>query len=64
YVFVTPTLYGPGYILTTAGLVVVGIALLATLWWGAIGAIERARQVPSVPAPPLPVEAEKELTRV
>ena len=62
YVFATPTLYGPGYILSTVGLVVVGIALLATLWWGVIGAIERARHVPPVPAPsePAPMEAEKE----
>jgi len=64
YVFVTPTLYGPGYILTTVGLVVVGIALLVTLWWGVLGAIERAPHVPSVPAQPVPLEAEKELTRV
>jgi hypothetical protein len=66
YVFVTPTLYGPGYILSTAGLVVVGIALLATLWWGVIGAIERVRHAPPAPAPsePAPVEAERELVTV
>ncbi len=63
YVFVNPTLYGPGYILSTVGLVVVGIALLATLWWGVLGAIERPQHAPSVPVQPVAAEAEKELTR-
>jgi hypothetical protein len=64
YVFVTPMLYGPGYILSTVGLLVVGIALLATLWWGVPSPFERAKHVPSVPAQPVPAEAEKKLTRV
>lgn len=64
YVFVTPTLYSPGYIIATVGLVVVGIALLATLWWGVVGAIERAKHIPPVPAQPVPEEAEKELITV
>jgi hypothetical protein len=62
YVFVNPTLYGPGYIISTVGLVVVGLALLATLWWGVLGAIEHSRHIPQVPisAEPVPMEAEKE----
>jgi len=62
YVFVNPTLYGPGYIIATVGLIVVGIALLATLWWGVLGAIERAKQTPPAPVvtEPVPAEAERE----
>ncbi len=42
YVFVTPSLLSsPGYIISTLGLLVVGIALLMTLWWGAIGQTRR-----------------------
>lgn len=37
YVFVTPSLFGPGYYISTLGLLIVGLALLITLWWGAIG---------------------------
>jgi hypothetical protein len=36
YVFVDPALYGPGYDLSTAGLLIVGVALLATMWFGAL----------------------------
>jgi len=43
YVFVSPVAYGPGYIIATVGLVVVGMAILATLWWGVMGVIERAK---------------------
>jgi hypothetical protein len=61
YVFVDPATYGFGYALTTMGLVVVGIALLATLWWGIMAARERAwrpvpmpsREVPDI-KPPIP----------
>jgi hypothetical protein len=62
YVFVTPALYGPGYIISTVGLVVVGLALLATLWWGVLGAIERAKHALHAPVPtePAPVESERE----
>jgi len=45
YVFVTPTLYGPGYIVSTAGLAMVGIAFLATLWWGAVGVMEHPKHL-------------------
>ncbi|MCL4544537.1 MAG: hypothetical protein M1118_08065 [Chloroflexi bacterium] len=34
WVFLNPTLYGPGYVVTAVGLVVVGAALLAILWRG------------------------------
>jgi len=36
WVFVDPALHGPGYVLTSLGLSVVAVAILATLWWGAI----------------------------
>jgi hypothetical protein len=54
YVFVTPSILGPGYIISTLGLLVVGLALLITLWWGAIGSTRhfetRVHEV-SLPAP-------------
>lgn len=61
YVFVDPATYGFGYAVTTIGLLVVGVALLATLWWGIVAARERAwrplpmpsREVPEV-EPPIP----------
>ncbi len=37
WVFLDSTLRGPGYVVSTAGLLVVGAALLATLWWGLVG---------------------------
>jgi hypothetical protein len=37
YVFVSPTRHGPGYVITSLGLAIVGATLLATIWWGAIG---------------------------
>lgn len=36
YVFVNPALHGPGYVITSIGLAIVGATLLATIWWGAI----------------------------
>jgi hypothetical protein len=47
YVFVDPATYGIGYAVSTIGLLIVGIALLATLWWGII---ETAR--PAAPTGP------------
>ena len=38
FVFVNPALHGPGYAITTAGLGIVGAAVLATMWWGTLGA--------------------------
>ena len=35
FVFVNPALHGPGYDVSTVGLLVVGAALLATMWYGA-----------------------------
>jgi hypothetical protein len=37
WVFVDSTVRGPGYVVSTVGLLVVGTALLATLWWGLAG---------------------------
>lgn len=34
WVFIDPALRGPGYVISTVGLLIVGAALLATLWWG------------------------------
>jgi hypothetical protein len=36
FVFVNPALHGPGYDLVTAGLAIIGAALLATIWWGTL----------------------------
>jgi hypothetical protein len=36
WVFIDPALHGPGYLVTTLGLLLVGAALMGTLWWGAI----------------------------
>jgi hypothetical protein len=40
YVFVNSTLHGPGYIVSTVGLLIIGVGILATLWWGAIKQIK------------------------
>ncbi len=37
YILVDPSTYGPGYVVSTAGLVVLGAALAGVLWWGAVG---------------------------
>jgi hypothetical protein len=34
WLFVDPDLYGPGYFVSATGLLIMGAALLATLWWG------------------------------
>lgn len=57
YVFVNPARHGPGYVITSIGLAVVGATLLATIWWGAIrGGSPRPRRAPggSPPAHPVP----------
>jgi hypothetical protein len=36
WVFIDTALHGPGYILATIGLTIIGAALLATVWWGEI----------------------------
>ncbi len=41
YVFVNPALFGPGYVAATVGLVVVGVGLLAGLWRGAFGRVDK-----------------------
>ena len=41
YVFVNPALHGPGYVVATAGLALVGIALVVSLWRGAFSRAAR-----------------------
>ncbi len=36
FVFINPALNGPGYDISTIGLLLVGVALLATMWYGAL----------------------------
>ena len=62
YVFVTPSTFSPGYIITTLGLLIVGFALLITLWWGAIGNTRRQieTRVHEPPLPFTPSEPERE----
>jgi len=43
WVLIKPSLHGPGYVISTIGLITIGIALLATLWWDAIGSRPGAR---------------------
>jgi hypothetical protein len=50
YVFVDPAMYGAGYVISTIGLLGVGAALLATLWWGTLRAM-RSAVPPAVPGP-------------
>lgn len=40
WVFLNPTLYRPGYVIATIGLIAIGVALLVSLWWGAFGKAE------------------------
>jgi hypothetical protein len=37
YVVIDPATYGPGYVISTIGLLLIGVALLGVLWWGAVG---------------------------
>jgi hypothetical protein len=37
YIAIDPATYGPGYVLSTVGLLLIGLALLGVLWWGAAG---------------------------
>jgi hypothetical protein len=58
WVFLDPSLHGPGYVVSSAGMLLVGLALLATLWWGIAGhlrqaaAITRAEPRPFAPRSP------------
>jgi len=57
YVFVDTARHGPGYVITSIGLAVVGATLLATIWWGTIRTgSPRPLGAPggSAPAHPLP----------
>ena len=37
YIVIDPATYGPGYVISTVGLLLIGVALLGVLWWGAVG---------------------------
>ena len=37
YIVVDPATYGPGYVISTIGLLLIGVALLGVLWWGSVG---------------------------
>lgn len=52
YVFVDPAIYGVGYAISTIGLLVIGIALLATLWYGVLNAARPAEPA-KLPESPL-----------
>ena len=39
FVFVNPALHGPGYDVSAVGLVVIGLAVLGTMWYGALHTI-------------------------
>jgi hypothetical protein len=56
YVFVDTARHGPGYVITSIGLAIVGATLLATIWWGTIrGDSPRPPQAPGRPPPAHPV---------
>ncbi|HSP09638.1 MAG TPA: hypothetical protein VLU92_08600 [Candidatus Dormibacteraeota bacterium] len=42
WVFINPALHGPGYYLATAGALVTGVAVLATIWYGGLAAAVRS----------------------
>jgi hypothetical protein len=46
WVFVNPTLYGPGYYLSTGGILLTGAAVLATIWYGGLAAALHPTQTP------------------
>ena len=57
YVFVDTARHGPGYVITSIGLAIVGATLLATIWWGTIRTgSPRPLEAPggSAPAHPVP----------
>lgn len=39
YVFITPTMYGAGYVISTIGLLITGVSLLTAIWWSVAGHI-------------------------
>ena len=60
--FVAPTPYGVGNVIATIGLLVVGLSLLATLWWSQPATGTQAMEAPAVPGgtTEAPVEARRE----
>jgi hypothetical protein len=53
WVFVNPALYGPGYYLSTAGILVTGAAVLGTMWHGGLAEAKRSNQAPKPQLRPL-----------
>ncbi len=47
WLFVNPALYGPGYFVSAMGLLIIGVGLLATLWWGRRSAPGKADASPT-----------------
>lgn len=48
WVFINPALYGPGYWLSTAGILVTGAAVLGTMWLGGLAAAMRSNPTPKL----------------
>ncbi len=56
YVFVDTARHGPGYVITSIGLAIVGATLLATIWWGTIRtSAQRPAGAPGGSAPAHPM---------
>ncbi len=53
WVFVNPALYGPGYWLSTAGILATGAAVLGTIWYGGLAAAMRSNEAPRRQLKPL-----------
>ncbi len=53
WVFVTPNLYGPGYWLSTAGILITGAAVLGTIWYGGLAAFAQSRRAPKPQLKPI-----------
>lgn len=53
WVFVTPDLYGPGYWLSTAGILVTGAAVLGTIWYGGLAAFAQSKRMPTPQLKPI-----------
>jgi len=54
YIVIDPSTYGPGYVVSTVGLLLIGVALVGVLWWGAVGrpwhvTVPRRRHAPLAP---------------
>lgn len=57
FVFLDTARHGPGYILSTIGLAIIGAALLATMWYGALGGPPASAQRTDTPLASPPTTA-------